>query len=135
MRRFRFNKGQRLVSNEQFRAVLSQRLCASDELLTVYAGRNDCQRARLGVSVGKYCGNAVVRNRLKRRLREAFRANQEGIGGGYDYLVMMSRRPLKGKSRQQVSERMWRLRLAQVERSFLALVSALAVKADKRYGG
>ena len=90
MKQYSFPKKKRLVTNRQFGAVLSGNLCVSDGLLRLYMAENDCGYARLGVSVGKSCGNAVTRNRLKRLLREAFRQNYDRIAAGFDYLVMIS---------------------------------------------
>lgn len=90
MKRFSFPKSKKLVSNEQFKEVLTRNLCASDDLLTLYMAENDCSYPRLGVSVGKPCGGAVVRNRLKRLLREAFRQSQGRIPAGFDYVLMVS---------------------------------------------
>lgn len=41
----------------------------------IYAGKleNDAARPRLGVTVSRRIGNAIVRNRIKRRVRESFR--------------------------------------------------------------
>ena len=44
---------------------------------------------RLGLSVSRRIGNAVVRNAWKRRLREAFRVARRKIPAGHDYLVVV----------------------------------------------
>jgi ribonuclease P protein component len=90
MRHLRFSKRQRLLKNSQFRAVLLERKRRSNRLLRVYVARNDLDYARLGVSVGRSCGNAIARNRLKRLMRESFRLCQAEITPGLDYVVMMS---------------------------------------------
>ena len=124
MKRLSFPKEKRLVSNTQFKAVLShkRRRRLGDRLLTLYIAENDRGYARLGVSVGKSCGNAVVRNRFKRLLREAFRQNQEEIPAGFDYVLMISPRWTK-KSRAGATVSL--PTFEQVKASFLALVSAL----------
>ena len=48
---------------------------------------------RLGITAGKRVGNAVVRNRAKRLIREAFRATQDLWPAGWD-LVVIVKRPL-----------------------------------------
>jgi ribonuclease P protein component len=54
---------------------------------TVYAYRRGECGTRLGLAVGKTVGIAVVRNRVKRRLRELFRRHKALIPGGYDLFV------------------------------------------------
>jgi len=90
LKRFSFEKSKRLVNNRQFKAVLASKQCVSDELLILYVAKNKSACRRLGISVGKNCGNAVMRNRIKRLLREAFRQSQELLPEGLDYLVLIS---------------------------------------------
>jgi ribonuclease P protein component len=90
LKRLTLPKNRRLTSNRQFKAVLDRRRRVGDALLTLWVAENRCGHARLGISVGKSCGNAIVRNRLKRLLREAFRLNQEQIPPGFDYVLMIS---------------------------------------------
>jgi ribonuclease P protein component len=87
---YSFPKASRLLKNSRFRAVLAKRMSIRDDLLIVYACENGLDYPRLGVSIGKSCGKAVVRNRLKRLIREAFRQNQRLIAPGFDYVVSMS---------------------------------------------
>ena len=123
MKHFAFPKKSRLVSNRQFKAVLSDRgrRRRSDRLLTLYTAENDCGYPRLGVSVGKSHGNAVVRNRLKRLVREAFRQSRQQIPSGFDYVVLISPGRLK-KSETGIKAKP--PTFEEVRTSFLALANA-----------
>jgi len=145
-----FPKAKRLLANRQFSVVMSRRLAARDGLLVMYALENGLGYSRLGISIGKSCGKAVVRNRLKRLLREVFRQNQQRIPAGYDYVVSMSMRwagrvgdssrrkqeqvqaasrnaePESDKSLAKAAVR--GLTFEQVRDSFLALAAKLAAK-------
>jgi ribonuclease P protein component len=139
-RHFTFPKSCRLVSNRQFKAVLDHGRRRADRLLVVYAAPNDCGHPRLGISIGKPCGNAVIRNRLKRLLREVFRRHQDRIPQNLDYVVTMAPSFLRRCKRTEAGRgspnairafggprRMpTALTLPQVQESFLCLVGALA---------
>lgn len=64
---------------------------ASDSMLLLAAVPNELNRQRVGLSVSNRVGGAVVRNRVKRRLREIFRTELEPANGdsdaGWDFVV------------------------------------------------
>ncbi len=124
MKRYSFSKRKRLVSNRQFRAVIARKMSARDGRLIVCLAENDCDYPRLGVSVGKSCGGAVVRNRLKRLVREAFRQSQDRIRPGFDYVVMISPQWSEGLGDNEDEGASAGPTLEQVKASFLRLAAA-----------
>ncbi len=102
-------KEHRLTSSKDFAAVRSRGRSWSDRMLVLGARRNSLNVSRVGFSVGKRNGNAVVRNRLKRRLREAVR--RIPLRDGFD-IVLVARRGAASadfdglcRSLEQLSER------------------------------
>jgi ribonuclease P protein component len=58
--------------------------------LVLYAAENGTDCTRVGIVAGRWVGNAVARNRVKRRVREAIRERYARIAPGYD-LVWLAR--------------------------------------------
>lgn len=88
----RFPKSVRLLSQSDFDSVYQSDVFAADDFLVIRAGRNDLGVTRLGLSVSRKVGNAVVRNRWKRLIRQAFRVQRADLPLGLDLVV----RPRKG---------------------------------------
>lgn len=56
--------------------------------LVLYARENHSSANRVGITVGKKLGKAVIRNRVRRRLREVYRLNEAAFCSGYDIVVV-----------------------------------------------
>ena len=56
--------------------------------LVLYARRNGTDTNRVGITVSKKLGHAVVRNRTRRRLREVYRLNELRFQPGWDIVVV-----------------------------------------------
>ena len=87
MTNHRFGKADRILRGADFDKIYHRRRSVADGLLIVYGCENDLQRPRLGLTVSRKVGNAVVRNRWKRILRESFRLNKEKMPSGIDLVV------------------------------------------------
>ncbi|MBL4698760.1 MAG: ribonuclease P protein component [Phycisphaerales bacterium] len=87
-----FRRRHRISGSDEFAAVFGGKLRKTRGVVTVFLLANDRAEHRLGLSVGKRVGNAVVRGRLKRMMREAFRHQRAQLpvpssGGTYDIVV------------------------------------------------
>ena len=62
----------------------------ADGLLVLYARKNRTAENRVGITVSKKLGHAVVRNRVRRRFRELYRLHKCDMLPGYD-IIMVAR--------------------------------------------
>lgn len=83
-----FNNGIGLKKNQDFKNVYSKGKSYANRLLVIYVLKNKLATNRVGFSVSKKVGNSVVRNRVRRLMRESFRLNCCNIGSGYDIIFI-----------------------------------------------
>ena len=107
----RFRRADRVLSPRDFKRVLkSGRPGTSKGFVVVIARRprnavmkSDESRQRLGVTVSKRVGNAVIRNHIKRCIREWFRHARKQLPDRSD-VVVIARRAARGLSGYEVTE-------------------------------
>jgi ribonuclease P protein component len=106
----RFRRADRILCSREFRrAIKSGKRGTSKSFVVVIAPRTDgavtkCEesRSRLGVTVSKRVGNSVIRNRIKRRIREWFRCARRELPRGSD-IVVIARRAAQGLSGSEIA--------------------------------
>ena len=77
-----------LKLNNDFRRLYSRGKSHAGAYIVVYALKSRRPFKRLGLTVGKSFGKAVQRNRMKRLMRESYRALEGTIPDGYDFVIV-----------------------------------------------
>ena len=60
----------------------------ANSYLVLYVRKNGSDTNRVGITVSKKLGKAVVRNRIRRRIREVYRLNESRFAPGWDLVVV-----------------------------------------------
>jgi len=84
---FSFPREARLVRRGSFDAVYRAGKRFSSSHFTVFVRSNELALSRFGFSIKKALGGAVVRNRIRRRLREMVRCHRQEIPAGWDIVI------------------------------------------------
>ena len=95
-----FKKADRLRKRKEFLRVSRDGKRISDRHFILRYVLNDDDRPRLGIIISKKVGNAVMRNRIKRIVREFYRYNRHRLGIPLD-LVVIAQKPAAGLTSQQ----------------------------------
>ena len=89
MGNFSFKKTERLAKRPQFEKVMAEgEKKGVDRLCTIFSIPNGLDKKRLGIIASKKIGNAVARNRAKRRIREIFRQIKHRMEPALDIVVI-----------------------------------------------
>lgn len=84
-------KKHRLTRPADFARVYARSKSSSVRLLVLYRAPNELEHCRFGISVSRRVGSAVVRNRCKRRIREALRPLCAQCRPGHDVVLVVRR--------------------------------------------
>ncbi len=110
-----------LKKNYEFRRLYQKGKSAVAPRLVVYCRRNGGKGNRLGITVSNKIGNAVTRNRIRRRLREIYRLNEGRFIKGIDLVVV-------ARTRSAAAE------YAKLSKDFFSACAALGVLAGNEAG-
>lgn len=96
------------LSNNEFQIIYKNGTSYANKYLVMYVIENPEGKSKLGISVSKKVGNSVVRHRLARLIREAYRLNKDMFNSGLN-IAVIARTTAKGRS------------FAEIESAFLHL--------------
>ena len=107
-----------LKQNHEFRRLYSKGKSAVSPYFVVYCRKTGRPVNRLGITTGVKLGNAVKRNRARRRIRELYRVHEKRLLSGYDIVIVARTRAIYG-------------RYAELERGFRQLIKKLGLTAKE----
>ena len=84
-----FNNTKGLKKDSDFRKVYKHGKSFANKYLVMYILDNKSDHSRIGISISKKVGNAVIRNKLRRRIKECYRLNgDENVKDGFDIIFI-----------------------------------------------
>jgi ribonuclease P protein component len=107
-----------LKKNHEFRRLYSKGKSAASSTCVLYCRRNGRGENRLGITASTKLGGAVARNRIRRRLKETYRLNEDKLRRGFD-VVLVARARAKNAP------------FHELRGDFLRLCARLELRADK----
>lgn len=107
-----------LKKNYEFRRLYGKGKSAVTPYLVVYCLKNRSEYRRVGFTVSVKLGKAVVRNRVRRRLREIYRLNESKLKSGVDIVIVARGRSVGAE-------------YAEIERAFLSACVRLGLLGEE----
>jgi len=77
-----------LNQNTLFRRLYYRGKVQHSPILTLHYMQNGLKNGRLGITVSKKIGKAVIRNKVRRRIYEAFRLLEPDLKTGFDFVIV-----------------------------------------------
>lgn len=101
-----FKRTQGLKKDSDFRKVYKHGKSFANRNLVMYILENKSDSTRVGISVSKKVGNAINRNKIRRRIKESYRLNVDtSVKCGYD-IVFIARVAIKDTNYQDIEKSM-----------------------------
>lgn len=128
MKQYGISRFKRIQSPPRFMGRIRYNYSISNDLLRFCASDTHRPHFRLAVAVSKSCGNAVVRNRLKRFARETLRQIQHNLQSHLDYLLIFT----PSRSKSQCKSMLYKnLRSKDIQEMILGLLPHLHRKVSR----
>lgn len=80
-----------VTKNQDFSKIIQNRKYMKNNLFAIYYKENNLESVRFGISVSKKIGNAVVRNKIKRQMKNIIDKNKNLFKKETDYIIIIRR--------------------------------------------
>ncbi|HSH34929.1 ribonuclease P protein component [Schnuerera sp.] len=107
-------KKYRLRNNDDFQKVYKKGKKYWNRNLILFVMKNGLDYSRVGFTVSKKIGNSVIRNRVKRRLKEIFRKNFNNMKEEYDIIIIPKKNVINIEHKELESAMFHILKLANM---------------------
>lgn len=77
--------------NEDFKKILDMKKTIGNRYMVVYYNENNIYRNRYGISVSKKLGNAVIRNKIKRQVKNIIDKHENLFKKNQDYIIIIKK--------------------------------------------
>lgn len=78
-----------IKSHEEFNKIINSSKYLKNRYFTLYITKRKENHVRFGLAISKKVGNAVLRNKLKRKVRALIDLNKDIFPNEYDYIIMI----------------------------------------------
>lgn len=89
--------------NKEFQNIINNGICKKNKSFVIYSLENELSYNKYGISVSKKNGNAVFRNKYKRKIRSIIDNCKKDYNNGKDYIIIL-RRGAIGKSFEELKK-------------------------------
>ncbi len=101
---FGFRKEERIIHPQDFRRVMRSGKKVTSKSFILFFQDNGKGFHRLGIVLRKEVGQATLRNRIRRYIREFFRLHKHLIRGSLDLVILVKKGPLPNRYREAEEE-------------------------------
>ncbi|MFH1283859.1 MAG: ribonuclease P protein component [bacterium] len=108
MKKYSFKRKERLRKTQEFKRVIGRGRLLFGKYITMQFVENNFSYSRWAVIIGKHIGNAVCRNRLKRRIKEIIRLNKNNAGKNFD-VIFICKKGMEKFSYEELTKIIWDL--------------------------
>lgn len=77
--------------NEEFKKILDKRQTIGNKYIVIYYNENNIYRNRYGISVSKKIGKAVIRNKIKRQIKNIIDKHENLFKNNQDYIIIVKK--------------------------------------------